>query len=122
MDTIKAGTSASEAKKIRAQYEEHMATKLEQLKALDKQAKRRGKTVSIILGTVSVLVLGAGMSMIMEWTNLMLPGVILGVVGMAGCLAASPVYKSILQKQKDKFAPQIIQLSNEVLAENETAK
>lgn len=121
MDTMHNSASAREAKTIRAQYEAHAVTKLEQLKALDKQVKKPAKVTSLIIGTISVLVLGAGMSMIMEWTSLMLPGVILGVVGMAGCLITTPVYKSILQKQQNKFAPQILQLSDEVLAESEAA-
>ncbi len=44
----------------------------------------------ILYGTVSALVLGAGMCMIMVW-NLMLPGILVGVVGIVMLLCLIPM-------------------------------
>ena len=46
-------------------------------------------------GTVSVLVLGVGMSMIMAFENMMIPGMIVGGVGIILLLGMIPVIKGL---------------------------
>ena len=49
----------------------------------------------IAYGVVSALVLGAGMSMIMVFDDLLLPGIIVGVVGIVMLLCLIPLCKGL---------------------------
>ena len=52
-------------------------------------------TGKIAYGVVSALVLGAGMSMILVAENLLLPGMIVGVVGLVMLLCLIPLCKGL---------------------------
>lgn len=57
--------------------------------------KLSGKTVdTVILGVVGALVLGAGMCMVMIW-EMMIPGIIVGIVGIVLLLCLIPLVKGI---------------------------
>ncbi len=57
-----------------------------------------GKTVGIVIyGIVSAIVLGVGMCMTMVWEGLMIPGIIVGIVGIALLLGLIPMVKGIKQ-------------------------
>lgn len=58
--------------------------------------KMNGKAiVTILLGVVGALVLGVGMCMIMVWEGLMVPGILVGVVGIVLLLSLIPICKGI---------------------------
>lgn len=58
--------------------------------------KLSGKTIgTIILSIVGALVLGVGMCMTMVWENLMVPGIIVGIVGIVLLLCLIPLCKGI---------------------------
>lgn len=114
--------AAQAAKDIQSLYLEHSPTKLDQLKELNRLSLKSGRTTAVVIGILSALVMGAGMSMVMEWKNLFVLGIAIGVVGMIGCLVAYPIYRSVTARKKALYAPQIIQLSNEIIAEHESAK
>ena len=113
--------------KIRTQYTEKEHTQLDSLKALDKKVKRPANTFAYLFGTISALVMGAGMSLTMNVIepgtcmgltiseNMMLPGVIIGVIGMLLAIANYPIYKRILSSRKNKYAPEIIKLSDSIV-------
>ena len=88
---------------------------MERLRRLDQSVTRPGMITALTVGIISTLVMGAGMSCIMVWENLLIPGVIIGVVGMIGVIAAYPIYSRITKKQRDKLAPEIIHLSDELM-------
>ncbi|MDE7289929.1 MAG: hypothetical protein K2N71_10575 [Oscillospiraceae bacterium] len=55
-----------------------------------------GKTVgTIIYGIFSTIVFGVGMCMTMVWTNLMIPGIIIGIIGIVLLLCLIPMIKGI---------------------------
>lgn len=57
--------------------------------------KLSAKTVgTVILGVVGALVLGAGMCMVMIW-EMMIPGIIVGIVGIVLLLCLIPLVKGI---------------------------
>ena len=110
--------------KIRAQYTEKETTGLEELKALDRQAKRPANVFAWSFGTVSALVMGSGMSLIMTevgallgLTATMVPGVVIGVVGLGMALANYPIYKKLLAKGRKAYGQRILQLSQQILEE-----
>ena len=108
-----------EIQRIREKYQPREADKLEQLRQLDRSATRKGTVVSILLGVVGSLVLGIGMCFTMVWAgNLFVPGVILGLAGLAAAGAAYPVYGRITRRERARLAPQILALTEELSRKN----
>ena len=108
--------------KIRTQYTEKEHTELETLKALDKKVKRPANIFAGIFGTVSAIVMGSGMSLVMTdigaqlgLEQTMIPGIVIGIVGMGMALLTYPIYKGILSRRKKKFAPEILRLSEKLI-------
>ncbi|MBQ4165295.1 MAG: SPW repeat protein [Oscillospiraceae bacterium] len=105
-----------EIKKIRAKYLPKEADKMEQLRRLDESVTRKGTIVSLVVGIIGTLVMGFGMSCCMVWTDTMLIlGIIVGVVGIAALSAAYPLYNYVTKKEREKIAPEIIRLSDELM-------
>lgn len=106
----------AEIKKIRERYLPKEEDKMEQLRRLDKGATAKGTKTSILVGTISSLIMGAGMSCCMVWTDtLLIPGIVIGIVGMLGVAAAYPMYMHITKKERERIAPEILRLSEELL-------
>ena len=87
--------------------------KLEKLRRLDKSAEQKGAMISIIIGVVFTLIFGTGIACALQW-GLFVVGIILGVVGIAGIIAAYPVYKKVTEIQRAKIAPEILRLTDEL--------
>ena len=87
--------------------------KLEKLRRLDKSAEQKGAMISIIIGVVFTLIFGTGIACALQW-GLVVVGIILGVVGVAGIIAAYPVYKKVTEVQRAKIAPEILRLTDEL--------
>lgn len=104
-----------EIKKIREKYLPKEADKMEQLRRLDKRVAEKGTTISLIIGIVGTLVMGTGMSMCMVWTELFIPGIIVGIIGIAAVSLAYPVYSYVTKKEREKIAPEIIRLTDELM-------
>lgn len=105
--------------KIRTQYTEKQHTELDELRALDRKVKAPATTFAYGFGTISALVMGSGMSLIMTDIAQTLgiaapmgPGIAIGLVGLVMAIANYPIYKGILTSRRKKFAPQIIALSD----------
>ncbi|MBQ8833854.1 MAG: hypothetical protein IJ001_02885 [Oscillospiraceae bacterium] len=104
-----------EIKRIRSKYlpKEETETKMEKLRRLDREAERPGTVIALVLGTVGTLIFGAGMSLCMVW-GLLLPGIPVGIVGAATLGMAYPAYARITRKQREKIAPEILKLTEEL--------
>ncbi len=113
------------AQKIRAQYMEKEATELDSLRALDAKVKRPANVFAYIFGSISAIVMGAGMSLVMtpiaEQIGLggdpIIYGIVIGVVGMIMAIINYPIYKGILGSRKKKFGAKILELSNKIMGE-----
>ena len=108
--------------KIRTQYTEREHTQLDELKALDSKVKKPANVFAYVFGTVSAIIMGAGMSLVMTdlgaqlgMANTMLPGVVIGIVGLILAIANYPIYKSFLASRKKKYANEIIALSDKLM-------
>ena len=89
---------------------------MEQLRRLDESATRPGLIVSLIVGVVGALVLGVGMCCTMVWMgDLFIPGIIIGTLGILGVAAAYPLYSHITKKQREKLAPEILRLTDQLM-------
>lgn len=106
---------AREVEAIRRKYEEPKEDKFEQLKALDRQAERRGQILSIAIGIIGTLILGTGMSMVMVGqVTYFIPGVVIGIVGALALGAAYPIYKKVTKIDRDKVAGQVLALVKQI--------
>ena len=110
--------------KIRTQYTEKKTTELDELRALDAKVKRPANLFAYIFGSISAIIMGAGMSLVMTdigatvgIADPMLPGIVIGVVGMAMAIINYPIFKGILGARRKKYADRIIALSEKIMGE-----
>ena len=108
--------------KIRTQYTEKEHTDLDALRALDAKVKRPAKVFAYIFGSMSALIMGSGMSLVMTeigetfgMSETMVPGIGIGVVGLLMAIVNYPIYKGILGSRKKKYADEILKLSDKVM-------
>lgn len=105
-----------EVEKIRQKYLPREENKMEQLRRLDDSVTRKGTVVSLIVGVLSTLVLGTGLSCCLVWTDtLLIPGIVIGILGIAGIAAAYPLFDRITAKERQRLAPEILRLTEELL-------
>jgi len=109
-----------EVKQIRAKYLPKEVTKLDQLRALDAAVTKRGNAISIVHGILYSLILGLGMSCCMVWAGKwFVPGILIGCIGLAGVTATYPIYNHIVKQDREKIAPEILRLSEELILGND---
>ena len=108
--------------KIRTQYTEKENTKLDELTALDKKVKKPANIFGYTFGSISALIMGSGMSLVMTEigsvigiSNPLVPGIIIGVIGMIMAIINYPIYKSILTSRKKKYGEEILKLSEKLM-------
>ena len=106
-------------KKYLPQAEEE--NQMEQLRKLHHSANEKAQARAIAVGTMGALMLGIGMSLCMTdlgaaLGNLaLLIGIFAGLAGILLVALAYPVYNRVLKKQRQRIAPQILRLSEELL-------
>ena len=110
------------AQKIRTQYMEKQTTELDALRALDAKVKRPANVFAYVFGSISAIIMGAGMSLCMTDIGAMLglgeamiPGIAVGVAGMIMALVNYPIYKGILGSRKKKYGAEILALSEKIM-------
>lgn len=115
------------AQKIRTQYmeKEEKSTDLDKLKALDSKVKLPANIFGYTFGTISALIMGSGMSLVITdigekigLGDMMVPGIVIGVVGMIMALVNYPIYKKLLGTRKQKYSKEIIELSEKIIENN----
>ena len=116
-----------EIRRIRDKYIEKKDTeedKMERLRRLDRRVLQKAQAIALVFGVIGTLLLGFGMSLIMTdlasgWGlsqgALIAIGVVLGVIGMALAALAYPAYLQVMKKEREKVAPEIIRLSDELM-------
>ena len=113
-----------EIKRIRQKYQSQEEDGMTKLRKLDASATSKATVIALVLGIVGTLILGTGMSFIMTdlpailgmtgMTN-MIVGIIAGVLGIILVALAYPVYSKVLKREREKIAPEIIKLSDELM-------
>ena len=102
-----------EIRRIREKYLPKEESTLEKLRRLDAQVERPGTVVSLVLGITGTLVFGVGLCCCLVW-NLFALGIMAGVIGIAMLGCAYPAYARITRKQREKMAPEILALAEEL--------
>ena len=105
-----------EIKRIRSKYEVPQEDKMAYLRRLDETVAKKGTMLSIVRGVIGTLILGVGMCCVLVWQNTwFIPGIIIGIVGLAVLSLAYPVYLQVTKKEREKIAPEILRLTDELL-------
>ena len=105
-------TCNQEVLNIRKKYLPKEETKLEELKRLDHLVQNSGVTESLCAGIGGCLIFGLGLCLAMEVIgHIIWLGVILGLIGAFGMLAAFPVYRKFFNKAKAQHTPRILELA-----------
>lgn len=113
-----------EIKAIRKKYgaTEETEDKMAQLRRLDAAVTQKATTVSLVFGIIGALIMGIGMSLVM--TNIgnilgtplaLVIGITTGIIGIILVCLAYPLYNRTLKKEREKIAPEIIRLSDELI-------
>ena len=110
-----------EIEAIRKKYRPPEEDKMEQLRRLHSIPTRKAQAASIAIGVLGALILGTGMSLCM--TDLgaalgylaMVIGILTGFLGLVMVALAYPVYDIVLRKERQRIAPEILRLSDELL-------
>ena len=110
-----------EVEAIRKKYLPKEEDKMEQLRRLHSIPTQKAKAASIAIGVLGALILGTGMSLCM--TDLgaalghlaMVLGILVGLLGLVMVALAYPLYNTVLQKERQRIAPEILRLSEELL-------
>jgi len=108
-----------EVLQIRQKYLPQTESKLEELKRLDGLVQSSGVTESLCAGIGGCMIFGLGLCLAMEVIgNMVWLGILLGLAGMAGMLAAFPVYRKVFNKAKMRYSPRILELAAELSGQN----
>lgn len=104
-----------EVKQIRERYIPKEENKMDQLRKLDQSVTKPGMIAALILGIVGSLIMGVGMCCVMVWGNTLFAiGIVVGIIGMVILGAAYPMYVKLTEKEREKLAPQILALADEL--------
>ena len=113
-----------EVEDIRKKYLPKEEDKMEQLRKLHAIPTQKAQAASLAVGIIGALILGTGMSLAMTDIGQMLGshrelsmliGILIGLVGMVLVAFAYPLYNRVLRKEREKIAPEILRLSDELL-------
>lgn len=105
-----------EIKNIRKKYLAPQEDKMEQLRRLDRSVSEKSTMVSIIVGVIGALIMGIGMCCTMVWQGVwFIPGVVVGIIGIAVLSAAYPLYNHTMKKERERIAPEILRLTDELM-------
>ena len=110
------------AEQIANEYAPKKTSKVIALKKLDQKAKKPAQVFTYTFGTICALIFGTGMSLCIgaiggQTTLSMIIGIIVGIIGIAGCGINYPIYKRILEKGKQQYGSDIIRLAKEITEE-----
>ena len=106
------------AESIAKDYAPKESSKIVALKKLDNKAKLPATIFTYSFGIISALVFGTGMCLAMQVIGSglvgMVLGIVVGIVGLAGCSINYPIYKKMLEKGKSKYAYEIVELARQI--------
>lgn len=106
----------AEIKRIRSKYIPKEENKMEQLQRLDASVTQKATMQSLIVGIIGALVLGIGMCCCMVWGGAwFIPGIVIGVAGMGVLGLAYPLYNRVLKKERERIAPEVLRLTDELM-------
>jgi F0F1-type ATP synthase assembly protein I len=110
-----------EVEEIRKAYLPKEEDRMEQLRRLHAMPTQKAQAVSLAVGIIGVLILGTGMSLCMTELGAglgklaLILGILIGLVGLTLVALAYPIYNQTLKKEREKIAPDILRLTDELM-------
>ena len=111
-----------EVEAIRKKYLPQEADKMEQLRRLHAIPTQKAQAASLAVGVIGALIMGIGMSLVMTEIGAvlgtilsMIIGIGVGIVGIIFVCLAYPIYNRTLKKEREKIAPEILRLTDELM-------
>ena len=109
-----------EIKRIRQKYQMQEENEMDRLRKMDAKVTQKATIMSLVLGMVGALVMGMGMSLVMTDLGVTVgisssAGIMIGMVGMILVALAYPVYDKVQRKEREKIAPEILKLTEELM-------
>ena len=113
-----------EIKRIRQKYQIQKEDEMSRLRKMDAGVTQKATAISLVFGIIGALVMGMGMSLTMtEFGAIfgitgivrMVIGIVTGVIGMILAALAYPVYSKVQKKEREKIAPEILKLTEELM-------
>lgn len=110
-----------EVEEIRKAYLPKEEDKMAELRKLHAIPTQKAQAASLAVGIIGALLLGTGMSLCMTELGAalgifaMVLGIAVGLVGLAMAAVAYPIYGRMLKKEREKIAPEILGLTEELL-------
>ena len=110
-----------EVEEIRKKYLPKEEDKMEQLRRLHAVPTQKAQSASLAAGIIGALILGTGMSLCMTELGAplgrfaMVLGITVGLIGLVLVAMAYPIHNRILKKEREKIAPEILKLTDELM-------
>ena len=113
-----------EIRKIREKYQPKKEDDMSRLRKLDAKVTQKATIDSLVTGIIGTLIMGTGMSLVMtdmgmvfglQGNSSMVIGIVVGVIGMILTGIAYPIYSKVLKKEREKAAPEILRLTEELI-------
>ena len=110
-----------EVEEIRKAYLPKEEDKMEKLRKLHSIPTQKAQSASIAVGVIGALIFGTGMSLCMTELGAvlghlaMIMGIMTGLAGIILVALAYPIYNRTLKKERERIAPEILRLSDELI-------
>ena len=110
-----------EVEEIRKAYLPKEEDKMEQLRRLHSIPTQKAQAAALAVGIIGALILGTGMSLCMTELGAalggfaMVIGIAVGLVGLVLVAAAEPVHIRVLKNEKERIAPEMLRMTDELL-------
>ena len=110
-----------EIEAIRKKYIPKEEDKMEHLRRLHAIPNQKAQAASLAVGIIGALIMGTGMSFAMTdigaalGSLALVVGIAVGIAGMVLLALAYPLYNRVLKKQRERIAPEILRLTDELL-------
>ena len=109
------------AESIAKDYMPKETNKIRQLKKLDNRAKMPAFVTALTVGIIGALIFGTGMCFALgqfgSGIGNMIIGIIIGIIGVIICILNLSIYKKLLEKGKEKYSYEIIELAKQITGE-----
>lgn len=109
------------AEQLANEYAPKDTSKVRALRRLDARAKLPATTFTYTFGIAAALITGVGMCLSMgvigSGTGMFVLGIVLGILGLAAMGINYPLYRWLLQKGKQKYAFEIMELAKQVVGQ-----
>lgn len=110
-----------EVEEIRKAYLPKEEDKMAELRRLHAIPTQKAQAAALAVGIIGALILGTGMSLCMTDIGAVLGnlclilGIVVGLAGMVMVAAAYPTYNRVLKSERERIAPQILQMTDALL-------